>query len=72
MPRSLSSLVPMACDDKSALDPTPEDDEEPVDYSSSSEHMNLDINVIHMSMDRYVLLEEDVAHLDFWPKKAIF
>jgi hypothetical protein len=34
--------------------------------------MNLDINVIHMFMDGYVLSEEDVAHLDFGPKEAIF
>jgi hypothetical protein len=34
--------------------------------------MNLDINVIHMSMDGYLLSEEDVAHLDFRPKEAIF
>jgi hypothetical protein len=32
--------------------------------------MNLDINVIHMSMDGYVLSEEDVAHLDFGPNEA--
>jgi hypothetical protein len=62
----------MVCDDKSASDPAPEDDEELVDYSSSTECMNLDINVIHMSMDGYVLSEEDVAHLDFGPKEAIF
>jgi hypothetical protein len=67
-----SSSVPMVCDDKSTSDPAPEDDEELVDYSSSPERMNLDINVIHMSMDGYVLLEEDVAHLDFGPKEAIF
>jgi hypothetical protein len=62
----------MVCDNKSALDPAPEDDEELVDYSSSPELMNLDINVIYMSMDGYVLSEEDVAHLDFGPKEAIF
>jgi hypothetical protein len=67
-----SSLVPMVCDDKSASDPTPEDDEEFVDYSSSSECMNLDINVIRISMNGYLLLEEDVAHLDFGPKESIF
>jgi hypothetical protein len=67
-----SSLVPMVCDDKSASDPAPEDDEELVDYSSSPEHMNLDINVIHMSMDGYMLSEEDVTHLAFGPKEAIF
>jgi hypothetical protein len=71
-PPGFSSLVPMVCDDKSASDPTPEDDEELVDHSSSPERMNLDINVIHMSMDGYVLSEEDVAHLDFGPKEAIF
>ena len=34
--------------------------------------MNLYINVIHMSMDGYMLSEEDIAHLDFGPKEAIF
>jgi hypothetical protein len=71
-PPGFSSSAPMVCDDKSTSDPTPEDDEELVDYSSSPERMNLDINVIHMSMDGYVLSEEDVAHLDFGPKEAIF
>jgi hypothetical protein len=72
MPPSFSSSDPMVCDDKSSLDPTPEDDEELVEYSSSPERMNLDINVIHMSMDGYVLSKEDVAHLNFGPKEAIF
>jgi hypothetical protein len=72
MPPGFSSSVPMICDDKSTSDPAPEDDEELVDYSSSLEHMNLDINVIHMSMDGFVLSEEDVAHLAFGPKEAIF
>jgi hypothetical protein len=67
-----SSSVPMVCDDKTTSDSAPEDDEELVDYSSSPERMNLDINVIHMSMDGYVLSEEDVAHLDSGPKEAIF
>jgi hypothetical protein len=71
-PTGFSSSVPMVCDNKSTSDPAPEDDEELVDYSSSPERMNLDINVIHMSMDGYVLLEEDVAHLAFGPKEAIF
>jgi hypothetical protein len=71
-PLDFSSSVPMVCDDKSASDPAPEDDEELVDYSSSPERMNLDVNVIHISMDGYVLSEDDVAHVDFGPKKAIF
>jgi hypothetical protein len=64
-PTGFSSSVPMVCDNKSASDPAPEDDEELVDYSSSQERINLDNNVIHISMGCYVLLEEDVAHLDF-------
>jgi hypothetical protein len=71
-PLGFSSSVPMVCDDKSASDPAPEDDEELVDYSSSPEGMNLDINMIHMSMDGYSLSEEEVSHLDFGPKEAIF
>jgi hypothetical protein len=66
-----SYSVPMVCDDKSASDPALEDGEELVDYSSSPECMNLDNNMIHMSMDGYVLSEEDGAHLDFGPKEAI-
>jgi hypothetical protein len=71
-PLGFFSSVPMVCDDKSTSDLAPEDDEELVDYSSSPERMNLDINVIHMSVDGYVLSEEDVVHLAFGPKEAIF
>jgi hypothetical protein len=71
-PLGFSSSVPMVCDDKSTSDPAPEDNEEHVDYSSSPERMNLDINVIHMSIDGYLLSEEDVVHLDFGPTEAIF
>jgi hypothetical protein len=62
----------MVCDDKSTSDPAPKDDEELVDYSSLPKHMNLDINVIHMSMKGYFLSEEDVMHLNFGPKEASF
>jgi hypothetical protein len=72
MPLDFSSSVPIVCDDKTTSGPAPEDDEELVDYSSSTEHMNLDINMTHMSMDGYMLTEEDVTHLTFGPKEAIF
>jgi hypothetical protein len=62
----------MFCDGKSTIAPAPEDDEELVDYTSSPEHMNLDFNLVHMPMDGYLLLEEDIEHLDFGTKKAIF
>jgi hypothetical protein len=72
MPPGFSSSVPMVCDNKTTSDPAPEDYEELVDYNSSPDHMNLDINMIHMSMDGYVLSEEDVTQLAFGPKEAIF
>jgi hypothetical protein len=62
----------MVCDDKVSFVHTPEDDEELVDYSSSPERMNLEINVVHLFFDGLVLMEEDLAHLDFGPKNAIF
>jgi hypothetical protein len=62
----------MACDGKVSSVPTPEDDEELVDYSSSPERMNLEINVVHLFVDGSIPTEEDLAHLDFGPKDAIF
>jgi hypothetical protein len=41
----------MVCANKSSSAPAPEDNEDLVDYISSLERMNLDINVVHMSMD---------------------
>jgi hypothetical protein len=62
----------MACDDKGSFVPTSEDDEELVDYSSSPERMNLEINVVHLFVDGSVPIEEDFTHLDFRPKDTIF
>jgi hypothetical protein len=39
-----------------------------VDYSSSPERMNLEINVVHLFVDGSVPTEEDFTHLDFGPK----
>jgi len=51
--------------------PAPED-EEMVDYEASPEHTNMEINVVHLSLDYFVVLEEDVAHLQFGPREAVF
>jgi hypothetical protein len=71
LPGFASSIL-MACDDKGLSVSTLEDDEELVDYSSSPERMNLEINVVHLFVDSSVPMEEDFAHLDFGPKDAIF
>jgi hypothetical protein len=68
----LASSIPMVCDDKVSPAHTPEDDEHLVDYSSSPERMNLEINVVHLFVDGPVPTEEDLSHLDFGPKDAIF
>jgi hypothetical protein len=72
MPPGFISSIPMVCDDKGASVHIPEDDEQLVDYSSSPEKMNLEINVVHLFVDGSVPTEEDLAHLDFGPKDAIF
>lgn len=71
MPDAVSSDL-MACDDELSPVPNTEDEEQLIDYSSLPEHMNLDVNVLHMSMDGDVLSEEDIAHLDFGSKEAVF
>jgi hypothetical protein len=71
-PPGFAPSIPMVCDDKVSSVHTPEDDEQLVDYSSSPEQMNLEINVVHLFVDRSVPTEEDLAHLNFGPKDAIF
>jgi hypothetical protein len=71
-PPGFTSSIPVVCDDKISSVHTLEDDEQLVDYSSSPERMNLEINMIHLFVDSSVLTEEDLAHLDFGPKYAIF
>jgi hypothetical protein len=71
-PSSFAFLIPKVCVDKVSSVHTPEDDEQLVDYSSSPERMNLEINVVHLFVDGSVPTEEDLAHLDFGPKDAIF
>jgi hypothetical protein len=69
---SFVSSIPMVCDDKVSSVPTQEDDEELVDYSSTPDRMNLEINVVHLFVDGSVPTEENLAHLYLGPKDAIF
>ena len=43
-----------------------------MDYEASPGHINIEINVVHLSSDCFVVPEEDVAHLDFGPRDAVF
>jgi len=43
-----------------------------VDYEASPERTNLEINVVHLSSDYFVVPEEDLAHLQFGPREAVF
>ena len=50
-------------DDEAPLIPLAKEDEDLVDYEASPEHSNMEINVVHLSSDYFVVLEEEVAHL---------
>ena len=43
--------------------PPAKEEEELVDYEASLEHSNLQMNVVHMSLDYLIIPEEEVAHL---------
>ena len=58
-------------DEAPAVPPTAED-EELVDYEASPEHTNLEVNVVHLSSDYFVVPEEDTTHLHFGPRETVF
>ena len=58
--------------DEVPLVPPAMEDEEFVDYEASPERNNLEINVVHMSSDYLIVPEEEVAHLQFGPRDAVF
>ena len=58
-------------DEAPAVPPTAED-EELVDYEASPERTNLEVNVVHLSSDYFVVPEEDMAHLQFGPHETVF
>ena len=43
-----------------------------MDYEASPEHTNLEINVVHLSSDYFMVPEEDMAHLQFGHREAVF
>ena len=43
-----------------------------MDYEASPERTNLEINVVHLSSDYFVVPEEDMANLQFGPREAMF
>ena len=62
-------LVP--CDEAPPV-PSIQEDEELVDYEASLEHSNMEINIVHLSSDYFLVSEEEVAHLQFGPRDAVF
>ena len=58
--------------DEAPAVPLTAEDEELVDYEASPERTNLEINVVHLSSDYFVVPEEDLAHLQFGPHEAVF
>ena len=52
--------------------PPAKEDEELVDYEASPERSNLEINIVQMSSDYFIATEEEVAHLQFGPRDAVF
>ena len=43
-----------------------------VDSEASPERSNVEINVVHMSSDYFIIPEEEVVHLQFGPRDAMF
>ena len=58
--------------DEAPAVPPASEDEELVDYEASPERTNLEINVVHLSSDYFVVPKEDLAHLQFGPREAVF
>ena len=67
-------MVPVLVFRVDEVEPSPpaKEDEELVDYEVSPERNNLEINVVHMSLDYLIILEEEVSRLQFGPRDAVF
>ena len=71
---TVKSAVPILVSrvDEVELVPPAKEEEELVDYEASPESNDLEINVVHMSSDYLIIPKEDVAHLQFGPRDAMF
>ena len=65
-------LISAPCVDEASPVPLMHEDEELVDYEESSEHSNMEINVVHLSSDYFMVPEEEAAHLQFGSRDAMF
>ena len=66
--------MPVSVSHVDEVEPAPlaKEEEELVDYEASPECSNLEINVVHMSSDYLIIPKEEVAHLQFGPRDAVF
>ena len=66
--------MPVSVSRVDEVEPTPsiKEEEERVNYGVSPEGNNLEINVVHMSSDYLKIPEEEMAHLQFGPRDAVF
>ena len=62
MAESAAPVLVPSVDEALVVPPAP-DDEELVDYEASPKHTNMEINVVRLSLDYFVVPKEDVAHL---------
>ena len=68
------SAVPVSVSRVDGVEPAPPatEEEELVDYKASPERNNLEINIVHMSLGYLIIPEEEVVHLQFGPRDAVF
>ena len=67
-------MVPVSVSRVDEVEPAPpaKEDEELVYYEASPERNNLEINIVHMSSDYLIIPEDEVTHLQFGPRDAVF
>lgn len=64
-------ILDLIAQEEKLLSTSENDDEELVDYGTSPERGDLEINVVRLSSDYYVIPDEDIAQLSFGPRDAV-